>query len=124
MARLSLGFNLEDVSSTFEPIPAGTYIARIVDVELKKSSKGNDMLSVKWTVIDGPMEGKNFFDNVVLSVEWKVKQYAELIGVESGNELDTEDLIGAEATVTLEVKDRTDGNGQTNQVKSMEAFNG
>lgn len=125
MAILNLDYNLEDVEeSSFEPIPAGQYFAQIVnpdDVQLTESSTGKPMLKIVWTIQDGEFSGRKVFDNVVLTVAWKVKQYAEVIGIESGAELDTDDFIGTEAL--LNVIQDTYNNKVNNKIKTITPAN-
>jgi hypothetical protein len=121
MAILTLDYNLEDVEEkSFEPLPAAQYFAQIVnpdDVELKESSTGKPMLKIVWTVQDGEFTGRKIFDNVVLSVDWKVKQYADIAGIESGTELDTEDFVGVEALLDV-VQDTYQGK-VNNKIKTI-----
>lgn len=103
MARINLGYQLEDQSATFEPMPAGSYFTKIIKAEVKKSSKGNDMISVQHEIISGEFAGRKVFDNIMLMVEsaFKMKQYAEVVGVESGDEIDTSDFLNKECVVQL-----------------------
>ena len=101
MPLINLDYDLGDVKSDFEPLPEGQYMARLTECELVKSSTGKDMLKITWSVIEGEFEGRRLWDNVVLSVDWKVKQYADLAGIESGSSLDTDDFKGIEALLTV-----------------------
>lgn len=103
MARISLGYKLEEQSSSFEPMPAGSYFTKIIKAEVKKSSKGNDMISVQHEIISGEFAGRKVFDNIMLMQEsaFKMKQYAEVMGVESGDEIDTADFMNKECCVQL-----------------------
>lgn len=118
MAIIDLDYNLEEVSSSFEPVPAGNYEARIDSVELVTSQTNKPMLKVAWEITDGEFVGRKLFDNVVLTVPWKVKQYAEVAGIESGAELDTDDFVGAEGIVEVQV---TEYNGEPrNAIKKVQ----
>lgn len=106
MVQINLDFNLEDQQSEFQPMPAGQYMGKISnpdDVQLTESSNGNPMIKVQWTVTEGEYEGRKLFDNVPLTAKagFKVKQYAEVIGLEEGAELDTDDFVGAEALLKV-----------------------
>jgi len=59
------------------------------------------MLKFTWEIVDGEFAGRKLFDNVLLEVGWKVKQYAEAAGIPNGTELDTNDFQGAEAILTV-----------------------
>ncbi|RLG66749.1 hypothetical protein DRN93_05805 [archaeon] len=101
MAIIRLDYDLADVQSDFEPLPVGTYAARIAEATLETASTGNAMIRVVWEVADGEFQGRKLFDNVVLTVPWKVKQYAQLVGIESGQEIDLDAFVGAEAIVEV-----------------------
>lgn len=122
MAQISLNYNLEEVSTEFEPLPSGQYLAKIVnpdDFTLTKSQNGNDMIKVAWTITEGEYEGRKVFDNIALHVPWKVKQYCEAAGIESGTNLDTDDFIGLEALIQV---NQEEYQGQArNKVKNVSA---
>lgn len=63
------GFDATTVepSRPFEPLPAGDYTCAIVNSELKKSGKGDDMLSLELEVVDGEHRGRKLFDNLMRS---------------------------------------------------------
>lgn len=122
MAQITLDYNLEDVSNEFEPLPSGQYLAKLAtgdDFLLGESQSGKPMIKVAWTVTEGEYEGRKIFDNVVISVGWKVKQYCEAAGIESGAALDTEDFIGLEALV--QVTQQEYQGSIRNQVKNIQA---
>jgi len=120
---IDLDYNLEDVSSSIEPVPAQTYVCRVDKAELTESSTKKPMLKFEWKIIDGEYAGRTLFDNVVTSVSWKVKQYAELAGIESGKKLNTEDFVGIEAVLTVSVKQREDDpEKQSNRIEKIEAM--
>lgn len=109
MALVTLDFNLEDVKDSFELLPTDAYEAKITKQELKKSAAGNNMIAIEWTVLTGDFAGRKVFDNIVLmeATAWKVKQYAELIGLESGSTLDPELFMGVEAILGIVCRDQT-----------------
>ena len=104
MVQVNLDYDLDEVSTEFEPLPSGQYLAKLQnpdDVRLTESSTGKAMIVVSWTVQEGEWEGRKVFDNVVLSVPWKVKQYCQAANIESGSELDTEDFVNTEALIQV-----------------------
>lgn len=105
MPLIDLDYNLEDVSSEFEALPVGDYLAKIETCELVKSSTDKPMLKVRWGVMEGEWEGRKLFDNVVLEVAWKVKQYAEAAGIESGSQIDSSHFIDTEAILAVGQKE-------------------
>lgn len=85
-------------TADFKPIPAGTYTALLVGVELKTSQKGNSYWNWKYKVT-GPGEGKHIgrllWDNTSLmdTVAWKIQQVCIAHGT-TPEELDTDELVG------------------------------
>jgi len=118
MPLINLEYNLENVSSTFEALPAATYLCRIMKAELTESSTKKPMLKFEWEVFDGEFTGRKLFDNVVLSIDWKVKQYAELAGIESGKQLNTEDFLNVEGVLGVSVGEYN--NKPNNQIDTIE----
>ena len=57
---------VEPVSSNFEPIPAGKYLAMIVGSEEKTSQKGFRYLSLEFEVLEGPYKGRKLWANLNL----------------------------------------------------------
>jgi len=121
MTRISLDYDLEDVSTDFEPMPVGQYQARIEnpdDCTLVEASTGKDMLKIIWTIVDGEFEGRKVFDNVVLTVKFKVKQYCEAAGIGSGAEFDSDDFVGMEAL--LQIIQEEYNNRTQNKIKNIQ----
>lgn len=124
MTLINLDYNLEDVKDSFEPLPESQYFARLTSCDLVNSSTGKPMLKVEWTIIDGEYEGRKVFDNVVLTVDWKVKQYCEMAGITSGSQLDTNDFIGIEALINVIQEEYVASDGEsriTNRIKDFAA---
>ena len=105
MTIINLDYDLQDVSSDFEALPIGEYACKLDKCTLVQSSTGKPMLKMEWVVLEGEYEGRRLFDNVVLEVAWKVKQYAEAAGIESGKQLDTQDFEGLEAVLSVQQRE-------------------
>jgi len=118
MPLINLDYNLEDVSSTFEALPEASYLCRIKDADLVESSTKKPMLKFVWEVFDGEFVGRKLFDNVLLETDWKVKQYCELAGIESGSTLNTEDFKGVEGALNVKVGEYN--NKPNNNIDSIE----
>ena len=101
MPLINLDFNLEDVKNSFEPLPTDKYICKLVKQELTTSKSGKPMIKIEWNIIEGEYAGRKIFDNIVLSVDWKVKQYSELIGASSGKQIDPDLFVGVEAVLEI-----------------------
>ncbi len=119
MPVIDLKFNLEDASSGFEPVPADQYRAKIVKVTLGESNAGNAKLDVQWEIIEPPeFVGRKIFDTVPLHIDWRVKRYADIAGIESGSRLDTSLFEGAEAILTVSIE-KSEGYDPKNQIKKI-----
>ena len=119
MPLINLDFNLEDVSTEREILPPDQYEAKIFDAEATMSSNGNPMIIITWEIMDGEFAGRRWKDYVVLTVPWRVKQYAEVVGIESGTELDTEDFIGAEGIIEIVHEKAKDNDEIRAKIKSV-----
>lgn len=56
----------EEVSSSFEPLPAGEYDFEVVASEAKVSSNGNKMWKNQYKVLGGDHNNRRVFDNLTL----------------------------------------------------------
>lgn len=110
--RVTLPKSLADVeSSSREPIDPGTYAATISNLTEKVgSSSGKPYLALELTVQDDDFDGRKVFDNVSLQENalWKLKELAEAAGVEIDDEFDTEDFLGCELSIVVDIEQRED----------------
>jgi len=106
--RVKLPKSLNDVeSSNREPIDPGTYDATISNiVEKVGSNSGKPYLSLELTIVDEPFAGRKVFDNVSLAEKalWKLKQLSEATEVEIDDEFDTEDFLGSEVSIVVDIE--------------------
>ncbi len=58
---------VEPVDASFEPIPAGKYLAVIRDSQEKTSQKGHTYLSLEFEVLDGEYRGRKVWANLNLN---------------------------------------------------------
>lgn len=120
--RVKLPKSLNDVeSSSREPIDAGTYDAVISNITEKTgASSGKPYLSLELTVADSDEDfgGRKVFDNVSLSENalWKLKQLTDATGIDIDDEFDTEDFLGEEVTIVVDIE-QTEGYDPKNVVK-------
>lgn len=72
------------------PAPAGVYTAKVANVDIGSTTKGDTMLKVKWSLIGAETQecrdegvGKNVWDNLVMTQEgvFKSKQLAVVAGI-------------------------------------------
>lgn len=105
--------NVED----FEPLPVDLYEVEVKEVSLKNSqSKGEPMLAIQLEVLDGEYQGRKIFTNLMLAGAGMgiTKQAFKALQIPSG-EMNTEDMIGATATIRVtqrvyKIEDGGDGN--------------
>ena len=74
---MKLNYNVDEVqdSGGFVPLPPGEYKCKIIEAHQKASQQGNWMLALTLQVEDEKYAGTKIFDNVVYTVDWKVKQF-------------------------------------------------
>ena len=97
-----------DLSEVAEEIPAGTYAARMVDVEAKESKAGNSYLNWKGEIFDhAEFNGRTFFHMTMLKGKGAFA-LRDLYTAATGEELpkgstsfDTEQILGQELRVVL-----------------------
>lgn len=115
MALLNQSFRADDLppGGNYEPIPAGKYVAKIVEatVGLTKSGTG-EYIKVRWDVIGPAHQGRAVFQNLNIRNQ---SSAAEEIGRRQLGEImraiglatveDTDQLIGGEAEIRVKVKE-------------------
>lgn len=67
MAQLNMDLHETETSTTYEPIPAGDYLAQIIDSEIKESKTGTHYIKFIWEIMDEKCRGRQVFENVSLS---------------------------------------------------------
>lgn len=71
----------------FQPLPAGTYITKVVNVEKKTSQSGNDYVGMVMEVVDGENTGRKIYNNLHLTAKTaensikRIYKMAEFAGV-------------------------------------------
>ncbi|MDF2612804.1 MAG: hypothetical protein K0S71_590 [Clostridia bacterium] len=63
----------------FREVPAGEYEAAIEKMEIKKSKKGSDMLSIWFTILDGDYANNKLFFNQVLTNAFGLHKANEML---------------------------------------------
>lgn len=95
-----------------EPVPEGTYYARVDKAGYKVGTSGKKTPYAEATfTIFGPAEaeeyhGRKFFNNLMLDGDgmWRTRQFLEAIGKDEDYVLDdTDDIVGSECAVVLKV---------------------
>lgn len=71
----------------FQPLPVGTYMTKVVNVEKKTSQSGNDYVGMVMEVIDGEYTGRKIYNNLHLTPKTaensikRIYKMAEFAGV-------------------------------------------
>jgi len=107
---------IDDVQD-FAPLPAGTYLCRLVDVEKTTTRQGSEMWRLRWAVQEGPQRGRYLFDNMVFSAAAmkRVKHICAQLKLDvSGTlELTPAMIKGRTCRVTVETEEYEDHEGMT-----------
>ncbi len=135
---VSFGFtvnteNLPDAPS-FEPIPAGNYQAMIESADIKDTSKGGQMLNLKWDILGPEYAGRKIFQGLNLRCPSSEKaeeiaagqlgQIIAAIGLAGQDLDDTDALIGGNAEIRVIIKPAADGYDAKNEVKGVKSLEG
>lgn len=127
MAKLSFNAAEVEPQSTFEPMPAGWYLAQVVESDMKSTKAGTgEYLQLSWEVVEGPCTGRRAWDRLNVS---NPNAEAERIGRQQLSQLchamgvmnlqDSQQLHGKPVRIKLTV--RKDPNfGDSNEVKGYE----
>jgi hypothetical protein len=116
--------NVEPVPS-YDPIPAGKYLAMIVDSQEKTSQKGHTYLSLEFEVIEGEFKGRKLWTNLNLqhpdpkTVKFARSELAEVckaVGVLKP--ADSVQLHNLPLVINVKVAKRKDNDELQNRIKS------
>lgn len=96
----------DKATQEYIPPPPGSYQCKIVEATVGNSKAGKQMLTICYEIVSGKQKGKKVFDRIVTSVEWKMDQLGQALGLATKKKrkftLDTEEMIGE--IVTVQVK--------------------
>lgn len=130
MATLGFAFNAAAVpqNDSFDPIPAGDYIAQITESEIKNTKSGTgQMLNLRWQVLDGPFKGRLVFDRINIINQnpdaqrigqGQLSSLCHILGVL--NLTDSSQLHMKPATIKVKIR-KDDQYGDSNEVKGYKA---
>jgi hypothetical protein len=127
MANLG-NFNANEVEPTsFEPLPAGKYLACIVESEMKATKNGaGQFLNLTFQVLDGEYKGRKVWARLNLKnpnpqaeqiARGQLSALCRAIGVMTPR--DSCELHNLPLTLTVSLKKRTDNEELTNEVKGF-----
>ena len=126
MADLS-GFDATQVepTNTFEPIPAGKYLAMIVESEMKPTKSGTGKyLQLAFEIIEGPHQGRVLWSRLNLQnpnpttvqiAKAELSAICHATGVLQPR--DSVELHNLPIEITVKCKHRTDNGEITNEIK-------
>ena len=130
MANLN-GFNATEVEPTtsFEPLPAGKYLAAIIESEMKPTKSGSgSYLQMTFTVLEGEHKNRVLWARLNLNnpnatavkiARSELSAICHAVGVMQPR--DSVDLHNLPLVITVKLKKREDTGELTNEIKGYEA---
>ena len=121
------GFDAREVEpmDTFEPIPAGKYVAAIIASEMKPTKAGDgSYLQIEFTVLEGQYKDRKVWDRLCLNhpnaqtvkiARGNLSALCRAVGVMQPK--DSVELHNLPVMITVKVKKREDTGELTNEVK-------
>lgn len=126
-----INFNAANVqpASSYDPIPAGDYIAQITDSSIKPTKAGTGMiLNLTWTILDGQYVNRKVFDRVNVANQ---NPEAEKIGQQQLSSIchatgvlqlqDSNQLHGRPCKIKVKIR-KDEQYGDSNEVKGVSAI--
>ena len=116
----------EKMSSNFEPLPAGWYLAEIVKSEIleTKAKNGNKYIKLRFKIIDGKFENRLVFNNLniinsnSIAEEIAKKELATISEICEEDEIDdTDQLHNIPMGIRLTIREATASYPASNEIK-------
>ena len=105
----TIDFNTVDDVQDFTPLPEGTYLCRLADVEEAITQYGDDMWKLRFIVESGEHRGRYIFDNMVFSEAAlkRAKLICSRLGLDVSGELDLTPSVITDRTcnVTVDIEE-------------------
>lgn len=130
MADLS-GFNFDatqvEPTTSYEPIPAGWYVAMITESEMRDTMKGGQMLQLRLDIVDGDHQGRVIYDRLNLVndntvavdiAQRTLSSICRAVGVMQPQ--DSEDLHDVPMRIKVAIRPASNGYEASNTVKTYE----
>ena len=114
MVRIRL--DVGELPDGFQMVDPGRWPARLMDVERDVSAANNRMLVCTWKVPDGPSQGRSIRSWAVLEPAdslWNLKQLLTAVGYEGRIDIQSDDLVGGDAMITVVHSEQTKDDGTT-----------
>ena len=132
MAKIEVS-GVADLGGTFEPLPVGTYPARVTKCDVAMSKAKKPMLSWNFTITGGEYEKRILFHNTSLQPQaaWRLNQELNGLGVahevvgEKPNitiSFDTDDCLDRECKISVgqQFGNKVDAEGKKNIMNTVE----
>lgn len=131
MASISFDATQVAPQESFSPIPAGSYIAQVIESEIKPTKSGTgQMLTLRWQVVDGQYKGRLVFDRLNIvnqnpkAEEIGQRQLSAVCHAAGVLKLqDTSQLHNKPIKIKVKIR-QDDQYGDTNEVSGYDAVNG
>lgn len=111
--------NTSEGLGTFSPVPAGTYTAKVVESEIKKTKAGDgEYMKFAWEIVKGKFKGRKIYDNVNFNnpnataqeiAEKTIVSMCEACGVKPSKFNNTDQLHGKPCTLKVGVEEDEKG---------------
>lgn len=134
MSKFGQTYDVTDLpeGSAGEPVPAGTYLARITEAEIKETKNGTgSYIKLRWDIAGPTHEGRVVFDNINIKND---SQKAEEIGLSQLRSLlvalglarvsDTDELLNGVAQIKVAIGKAQEGYEPSNEVRTYKAAEG
>ena len=124
---VNLNFNANEVEPklAFDPIPAGKYLALIINSEMKPTKTANGkFLELTFQIIDGPFKNRQVWSRLNLQnpsqqavqiAQSELSAICRAVGVMTPN--DSVELHNLPLVITVRCKKRSDTDELTNEIK-------
>jgi hypothetical protein len=94
------------IAQDYEPLPAGLYVGKLLDIESRESANGEYRRWV-WEIVEGPYAGRKVYANTSTNFgpQAKPRRWVEnLFGreLEAGEQVGVEDLVGDKHELIVE----------------------
>jgi hypothetical protein len=130
---LDESFDLDSLPTSqpsFEPIPAGWYIASIILAEIQPTKSGGKMIALRYEIIGPTHAGRIVFNNLNIK---NANPKAEEIGRQQLGDImraiglsrlsDTDDFIGGKLIIKLQIT-QSEQYGNRNEIRGWKAIEG
>ena len=114
MVRIRL--DVGELPDGFQMVDPGRWPARLIEVERDVSAANNRMLVCTWKVTGGPSQGRSIRSWAVLEPVdslWNLKQLLTAFGYAGRIDIQSDDLVGGDAMITVVHSEMTKDDGTT-----------